>query len=515
MHALHGLKEFARFTKPVLTIEEMRAVDMNTIALGISQNELMDNAGRAVAEFVSKKFTAEKRILIVCGRGKNGGDGFTAAKHLCKKYDVKVALLGNREEINPDSKFHLNAISQIPTIAIIENAEQIIPQLLGECDVVIDAIFGTGFHGKMREAASNAIDAINSSKKVVVSLDLPSGLTSDGINKKIVRAKYTISYHKMKVELLRNKNAGKIVVADIGMPVDAEILAGPGDLYLASTPRSKYSSKKENGKAVIIGGSRNIHGAPSLASNSAYSTLAALRVGIGYTITCVPRSIANIVRKVSPNIIVIETESQDISPTDLPILQRAAKSADSVVIGPGLGRAQESLAAAASLVAYLSKLGKMLVVDADAIYSINSSIRLGSKTILTPNEKEFSHLSTAKIKKDNLKSRIGAAVRVANHLGTNILLKGHQTIVTDGKVVKVIPSNSSALATMGTGDVLSGMIAGYAARNRDMLISATAGAYLHARIGDELYVDEGTHILASDIIERIPKIIKEFDKNVI
>ncbi|MDE1851031.1 MAG: NAD(P)H-hydrate dehydratase, partial [Candidatus Micrarchaeota archaeon] len=515
MHTLHGLKEFAKFTKQVLTIEEMRAVDMNTTALGVSQNELMDNAGRAVAEFVSKKFTGEKRILIVCGRGKNGGDGFTAAKHLCKKYDVKVALLGNREEINPDSKFHLNSISQIPTIAIIENAEQLITQLLGECDVVIDAIFGTGFHGKMREGASNAIDAINSSKKVVVAVDVPSGLTEDGQNKKIVNADYTLTYHKMKAQLVRNRSAGKVIVVAVGIPIDAEIIAGPGDLYLASVPRGKYSSKKENGKAVIIGGSKNIHGAPSLASNSAYSTLAALRVGIGYTITCVPRSIANIVRKVSPNIIVIETESQDISTADLPILQRAAKSADSVVIGPGLGRAQESLAAAASLVAYLSKLGKMLVVDADAIYSINSSIKLGSKTILTPNDKEFSHLSSTKMRKGNLKSRIRAAVRAANHFGTNILLKGHQTIVTDGKVVKIILSNSSALATMGTGDVLSGIIAGYAARKKDMLISATAGAYLHARIGDELYVDEGTHILASDIIERIPKIIKEFDKNVI
>ncbi|MGI0141439.1 MAG: NAD(P)H-hydrate dehydratase [Candidatus Micrarchaeales archaeon] len=514
---MQKLKEFATFTQKILSLDQVRAIDMNVAALGISEIGLIDNAGRAVSDFVKKNVKPGERLLIVCGRGKNGADGFACAKHMSRDYKVTVALLGSEDAVtSPEVKFHLESILKNPAITFVDEAEKIISELLKECDMVVDAIFGTGFHDKLGIGVAKVVDLMNNSGKSIIAVDIPSGLSDQNKKGKMVHAKYTITFHKMKEPLVKNRNAGKVIVADVGIPIEAEIIVGPGDLYLASSPRGMYSSKSENGKAVIIGGSKNIHGAPSLSSNSAYSTLAALRIGIGYTITCVPRGIANVVRKVSPDIIVRETSSQNISTDDLQMLERTVKSADSIVIGPGLGREKESILAASSLISYSAKLGKRIIVDADAIYSIKGTQgRLNKSVLLTPNDKEFASISNAKIPQDNLKGRVRAAIRTAKVFNATILLKGHQTIITDGKIIKIVSPKSSTLATMGTGDVLSGIIAGYAARNKNILVAATAAAYLHAIIGDELGKEEGTHILASDIVERIPMAIKEFDKNVV
>ncbi len=295
--------------------------------------------------------------------------------------------------------------------------------------------------------------------------------------------------------------------------IEARLFAGSGDLYLASRPKGLYSSKKDNGSALIIGGSESFHGAPAMASNAAYSTLASLRVGAGYAVTYVPRPIVQPVRSLSPNLIVRQLSGSRLAHADLDTLFRAADRADSIAIGPGMGRDEESLKTAAEFISGLVRSGKRIVVDADAIYAIGLiRRRLSRNVIITPHDKEFFGLSETRLSKRDLVQRALAAVKTARRLNAVILLKGHDTVVTDGLHMKIIRSRTAALATMGTGDVLSGIICGFAARNTDAFVSAVAGAYLHSRIGDALFMEKGYHIIANDVVERIPAMLMEFDK---
>ena len=290
--------------------------------------------------------------------------------------------------------------------------------------------------------------------------------------------------------------------------------ANLADLKKASRPRSLYSSKRENGRVVIVGGSERFHGAPIHSALSAYSTLAALRIGTGYAITCVPKYDAPVVMKASQNLIVRAFREDTLSDEDLPMIKEEVAKANAIAIGPGMGRKVGSLKAAATIAKYCISLEKKVVVDADALYSLRSVGKLTSNAILTPNQKEFSLFFGGKLDEKDLDARTEAAIWVSKKLGCVLLLKGHQTIITDGNRTKVVKSKSSALATMGTGDILSGMIAGYAALNSDAFIAATAGAYLLSLTGDLMYKKKGNHGIASDLVELIPKVLKQFDKNV-
>jgi len=295
------------------------------------------------------------------------------------------------------------------------------------------------------------------------------------------------------------------------MPKRAERhFAGPKDLALAAIPRGLFSNKNQNGRIAIVGGSSEFHGAPALASLSAYQTLGALRVGIGYATTYVPKSVLHDVRAVSPNLIVKSLSGNEISSFDLPLLKKALSKVDSVVMGPGLGRKKGSLVAISRLAKLLINSDKRAVIDADAISSV-AKMRLSKNFAITPNQKEFSLFYKKEIG-DDLGKRAYAAIVVAKKINANVVLKGHEMIVTDGIRIKIVKSKSAALATMGTGDVLSGLIGGYAALNSDMFVASVAGAYLHALIGDRLNSRMGNHILATDVIAEIPKAIKEFDK---
>ena len=280
------------------------------------------------------------------------------------------------------------------------------------------------------------------------------------------------------------------------------------DLLLASKRRKLYSDKYSNGKVVVIGGSESFHGAPVLASEAADNTLAALRVGAGYAITCVPKSIETAVRKVSPELVVRALNGRNLGMKDVKFLEGIAKRADAVVIGPGLGRSKETLHAVAKFIDRACAEGKRVVVDADALYAIKYVKRLNKNVLMTPNAFEFRLFYRRKLDQKDLKSRTSAAIEVAERLDANVLLKGHETVVTDGKRWKTVAARSSALATMGTGDVLAGMIGGFAAGNKDMFIAAVAGAYLHTQIGDSLYKKKGNHIIATDVIDAIPGIFK-------
>ncbi|MDE1825810.1 MAG: NAD(P)H-hydrate dehydratase [Candidatus Micrarchaeota archaeon] len=291
--------------------------------------------------------------------------------------------------------------------------------------------------------------------------------------------------------------------------------AGPADLKKAFRPRSLYSSKRENGRVVIIGGSERFHGAPILSGLAGYSTLAALRVGIGYAITCVPKYDLKVVMGISPNLIVRPLGGDSLQPKDFKMLKDECSKAAAVAIGGGINRrSKQSLKTAALIVRYCIRAGKRVVVDADALYAIGQMGKLGKNVIITPNQREFSLFFKDRLNERNLKQRVDAALMVSRKLGCIVVLKGHATVVTDGSRVKVVKSRTSTLATMGTGDILSGMVAGFAALNDDAFIVATAGAYTLSLVGDLMYKEKGNHGIASDLVGLIPKVLKQFDKNV-
>ncbi len=286
-------------------------------------------------------------------------------------------------------------------------------------------------------------------------------------------------------------------------------------LKFAAIPRKRFGSKRDNGSVVIIGGSSAYHGAPVLASLSVSHSLAALRIGIGYVVLYVPKSILNVARKLSPNVIIRQFGIDNIGEGSLRDVYESIEKADVIIIGTGIGRKKSSLNSSARIIDYAIAHDKKVVVDADAIYSVKFLKKTSPKMIMTPQKYEFEELSgRIPEDEDNMKGRIADAENAAMRLGCCILLKGHNTIVTDGKETSIIRSHHSTLATMGTGDVLSGMIGGYAASGADIFSSGIAGAYLHAKIGDKLYAKKGNHILASDVVDSIPEIIKKYDKEI-
>lgn len=180
----------------------------------------------------------------------------------------------------------------------------------------------------------------------------------------------------------------------------------------------------------------------------------------------------------------------------------------------GLGRDPNTCKAVTMLIDYIKASGKMAVIDADALYALSKYKRkLNKNFVVTPNMGELALFHKRKIKPNDLSARIDAAVGISKLLDCIVLLKGHDDIITDGKRIKVVKSSSSALAIMGTGDVLAGIIGAYTAQNSDMFIAATAAAYLHATIGDRLHKEKGNRLLAGDVVEYIPKILRKFDRN--
>lgn len=289
-------------------------------------------------------------------------------------------------------------------------------------------------------------------------------------------------------------------------------IASKADLDRASKPRSLNGNKFSNGRVLVVGGSDRFHGAPVLAASAAYGTLAALRTGAGYAVLCVPKGIVSTIRAISPNLIVVPLSGGTIGAKDVKPLSGEADKADVIVIGPGLGRSAGSLGAAGALAKHCIKQGKKLILDADALRIGMGNIKLGKNVLLTPNDPEFLAIGGGKHDTNDLAERMKATVAIAKTLDAVVLLKGHETVVSDGARTKVVRARTAALATMGTGDILSGIAAGFAARGNDMFDAAVAGAYAHAAIGDRLYGLKGYHLLASDLVEQIPSVLKQFDR---
>jgi len=289
-------------------------------------------------------------------------------------------------------------------------------------------------------------------------------------------------------------------------------VSGPAELKHIMSARKPLSDKRANGSVLIIGGSKDYHGAPVLAAGAAYGALAALRSGAGYAKVAVPDCILDPVKSLSSDIIAFANGKNSIA-FDSRIRQEIGK-ADAVAIGMGIGRSAAAGRAALNIIGRCGSSDKRTVIDADGIrvLSMHRNLDIGKNAVITPNQKEFALLAGSAPEGNGLSERADSARRVAKEMHAVIVLKGHTTIITDGNRVTVNKAKSSALAVMGTGDVLSGIIAGLAVNSRGTYEAAVAGVFVHSSIGDMLYKRVGAHILASDIANNMPEFFRRFGR---
>jgi len=478
-----------------ITSRQMDALDINCAHFGLIPLQLMENAGCAVASEVMH-LPSRERVLIVAGRGNNGGDGFVAARHLVG-YDVKVLLLGKSGEIKtPEAAQNLSILKKynIPVIEITDRSG-LDPAFFSETDVIVDAIFGTGIKGSIREPENTAIDLINNSDAKVVSIDIPSGMDPDGGDfEKAVRSKITVTFHLPKPGLIKfgaEQYAGEIAIADIGIPQKAELIVGPGDVKLISE-RGAHSHKGDSGRVLIIGGGA-YSGAPALAA------LCALRSGADIVTVAVPESVAGIVASFSPNLIVRGLKQNRLDQKDIPLIKELIQSHDVVVIGMGLGRDEGTI----RTVREILPLCKKAVIDADGLAALEKPLnKYGCEIIITPHAGEFKMLSGEEVPSDRNK-RIDMVNMFSIEQGVVTLLKGPEDLISDGTIIRVNLTGNPGMTVGGTGDVLAGITGALFAGNTG-IEAAAASAYICGTAGDLALDEIGTGLLATDVIDRIP-----------
>ncbi len=476
----------------------MAAIDANCEYLGIKRLQLMENAGAAVARAVKERISTGK-IVILAGKGNNGGDVFVAARHL-SGYDVRVILLGRKEEIKtPEALQNWNALenTSIPLTQVVDS-NALDRKLIENADIIIDGIFGTGVRGKIRELESTAIDLINTSGAFVISVDVPSGLDPNGgVFEKSVKSGLTLTFHKMKAGLLPRevkKHTGEIRVIDIGIPQDAEFYVGPGDIQ-PFLIRPTTSHKGDAGRVLVIGGGP-YSGAPALAA------LGALRAGADIVTVAAPGNVSDIIASFSPNLIVRALSGDILLEEDIAVISRLISRHDVIVMGMGLGIADETLHAIEKIV----PLCKKAVIDADVL-SPRLNPLLNRNIIITPHAGEMKRLSGLDVPHD-LKERVKMIKDFANDHEVTVLLKGAVDIISDGVEVRANRTGNAGMTVGGTGDVLAGLTGALFARCHSPLEAAASGAFINGAAGDLAFKEFGYGLLATDVIDNIPAVMK-------
>jgi hydroxyethylthiazole kinase-like uncharacterized protein yjeF len=528
---------------PLPDAAQMRAIDRWAIdEQGVPSLELMEHAGIAVARAV-EELAPDGPIAVLCGKGNNGGDGLVAARHLREAgREVAVLLAGSPEDLRGDARENLLRLPGEPPVQL---------DLAGDaplrgCAAIVDALLGTGFSGEPRGAVAEAIDAANASGAPVVSVDAPSGVdASTGVVRaRAVRAVLTVTFHAAKPGLWIHPgkaHAGEVRTLDIGIPRGAPLAAGVG-LIAASVldllPRRGASSTKfSSGHVLVVGGSRGLTGAPRMAAH------AAMRAGAGYVTACVPRSLQDVLAAGGPPEMMtrgLPDEDGSLSEAGVEDALAAATARGSaaanargsagraalasagggsgapgsaaggggaLALGPGLGRGPEAFAFARELA---RRAPVASVIDADGLNAhagrLQDLAAREAPTVLTPHAGELGRLlelPSEEIERERLR-HVRAAAALA---GAVVVLKGDDTLIADPLgVVAVSPGASPALATAGSGDVLTGAIAALLARGLPAFAAAAAGVWLHAAAGRlaARAVGAAEGVIATDVIATLP-----------
>ncbi|NLH97696.1 MAG: NAD(P)H-hydrate dehydratase [Clostridiaceae bacterium] len=511
----------------VVSPEQMKKIDECAInEYGIPGILLMENAAAAVAAQARAMMggCAGKRVTVVAGRGNNGGDAFAAARLLHSKgADVRVYLVGEKTGLSGDALFNMEILERIGTgvTEITENIEM--SSFLADMytsDLVIDGLFGTGLSRDIEGTAAEVIARINQFGRPVLSIDIPSGIDGrDGsIRGVCVKADATVTFGLPKLGLVLHPGClytGTLITADIGIPPcvigKQDIKTGIIDLDMVSAmipQRKPDSNKGDYGRVLIVTGSTGMTGSGCLAS------MAALRTGAGLVYTGVPQSLAPVYSSHMTEPIVIPLEDSGtgrLSASCTEHILGLMDKMDVVAIGPGLTAGDDIRKIVGAVI---ENCRVPLVMDADALNAISADPsvlkKLKAEAVLTPHPGEMARLTGTNTKQVQ-SDRIGTATAFAQQYGVTVVLKGNRTVVAypDGRVL-INTTGNAGMATAGTGDVLTGMIAGIAAQGVPAGDAAAAGVYLHGLAGDAAADCKGMHgMVAGDIVDILPVAIRE------
>jgi len=511
----------------VVNGDQMREADRRTIEdIGVPSAVLMENAGRQVVSAMEAAFERlpDARVAVLAGRGNNGGDGFVVARVLSQAgAGVQVYLLGAAAEVRGDARLNLDILGRLG-LDVIEIRSSQDWELHGaevlRCDIVVDALFGTGLKTPLDGLAETIAQDLNASPVPVVAVDLPSGLSADDPAPigPVVEASLTVTFAAPKLPLMLppgEEVAGSIVVADIGIPAGViDGLTGPRiervlaeDVRPFVRPRARDAHKGSFGHVLIVAGSRGKTGAAHLGA------VAALRSGAGLVSVATPASCLPVVASMG-------AEYMTIGLDELPdgTMSRAAADAvigrghDVIAAGPGIGTGPDQRAFVGAL---LARSTQPLVLDADAItvVSADPAVLRGSPdrpVVITPHPGEMARL-TGLTAHDVQRRRINAARDFATGHHVYVILKGYRTLIaTPEGVVYVNPTGNPGMATGGSGDVLTGMVAGWLAQGLGVAAACLLAVYLHGAAGDLAAAEFGeTAMTAGDIIAELGSAMRE------
>jgi hydroxyethylthiazole kinase-like uncharacterized protein yjeF len=508
----------------VLTAAEMGQTDRQTVeAFGIPLQELMDAAGGAVARFCSWQYPTAQRVVVLCGKGNNGGDGAVAARVLAAGgFSVDVVLLGRADEVKGEAAVALTALKEtsvrLHEIADDEQLEAIFRKIglidakkETAAELLLDAVVGTGFRPPLRGLAASARDLVTHLAIPVVAVDVPSGWDADSMEQTVegaFRADGVVTFTAPKLaHVFGYMTAGPVVVAGIGSPEEA-IPAGDGlswtgsSKVIAEKPRGPNSNKGKFGHVLVVGGSYGTAGAPAMAS------LAALRTGAGLVTAAVPKSIVDVVAGVAPELMVKPVEEGRegaiaLSNVEGAELEELLKRMTVLAVGPGLSQRGDASAVAREL---LAKTEIPMVIDADGLNAFDGRGDLldgeGRTLVLTPHPGEMARLAGLTVKEVEA-DRIGLARRFATEHKLTLVLKGWRTLVAhpDGRIA-VNTTGNPAMSKGGSGDILTGIVAAMLAQYpEDVARAVETAVYLHGLAADfaAREMDEHT-VLATDTV---------------
>jgi len=507
----------------IVTAAEMRAIDRSTSErFGVPSLTLMENAGSAVAEHALAHYPSACRVVVLCGKGNNGGDGFVAARRLHENgKTVAVILLADPVELKGDAAA-MFAKLPVAAVAVRSSDELRSPrvQQAMAADVYLDAILGTGFKPPVRGLYADSIEFLNAARSPVIAVDIPSGADADLMSPQtglIARADSIVTFTAPRpAHVFDHLTQGSIFVAGIGSPEDAIVsslklnVITARDFASLVADRPRESNKGNYGHVLVVGGSVGKAGAAAMAG------ISALRSGAGLATVATAKSALTTVAGFHPEVMtepLIETKAGTISSDADERLEELAKGKSVLAIGPGISRDADTASLVRRLVA---RIQVPIVLDADGLNAFEGRpAELSGKDrllVITPHPGEMARLAGCSIA-DVQKDRIGVARKFASEHGVVVVLKGHRTLVVrpDGEAW-VNTTGNPGMSTGGTGDILTGMVAALIGQEKlaqhrdDSLLAVCAAVHLHGLAGDVMRETVGEHsMVATDLLKGLPE----------
>jgi len=505
----------------IVSAAEMREIDRITSErFGVPSLVLMENAGTAVADFALAAYPRAQRVGVVCGKGNNGGDGFVVARKLREAgREAFVVLLAEPSELRGDAAEMFKRMAQTPVIAKAPEDVKAAAESWKGLDLLVDALLGTGFRPPVSEVYAAAITAMNASDVPVVAVDIPSGADADAMGEHLggVNANAIVTFTAPRAaHVFGELTDGPTVIKPIGSPNDAIAsslhlnLTSLQDVLLVTARRSRTANKGSYGHVLVIGGSLGKAGAAAMAGMSV------LRIGAGLSTVATPKSVLATVAGFHPEIMTDPCEETETGTISLRALEyahidRLVEGKTVLAVGPGISRHPETSELVRTIV---EKYALPIVLDADGLNAFEGhadQLNGNDRTlVITPHPGEMARLaglSIAEVQRD----RVGVARKFAREHEVVVVLKGHRTLIArpDGEVW-VNTTGNPGMATGGTGDVLTGMVAGMIAQYPWFEIESVIGAvYLHGLAGDVASETMGEQsLVATDLIKALPEAIR-------